>query len=234
MRITDFSRSTRVRKGEDWRIIEDIEVDNGVPLWWKGLNGPSRYSAKVHEIVKATIPSIWDRIAAKYLWARLVPDDETKLYDLMESDWTPVEVKTGAISSTTCIREGQLNRIWSKGKYVLVYFRTHGGKTKPPSFYVDKCIEEEMHISPEEYLKRSITVKTMLILRQPTMVNFFNTSNLRLHYNSSRLPYKALSRTRAIELFHKNPDWFETKEDTFQFGRHKIKVFHMWPNFLDE
>lgn len=231
MWITKLSHSTRVSVSSDWVILGDVEVDNGTPLEWRGTNWPSRYSKQVRKIVRETIPPIWEKLAVDYLWGRVVPDSESSLYDVILDDWTFVEVKTSRIWSTACIREWQLNRLWIKDLFALVYFETQNNRSQPPSFHVHRCIEENFKTPPAEYLKRKVRVKTMLIIPKPTIVNFFNKSKLRLLRNSSGLPYKALCRSRAVELFDKNPDGFDTTSWGYKYGRHEIEVFHMWSNF---
>ena len=107
----------------DW-VIEEINVDLWCknPWWW--TNGPSQYSRYVHRIVRETIPAMWDEIIAKLLNGRVVPDSESRDYDVILNEKDKVEVKTARIWSTASIRKWQLDKLGDDDLYWLVYYET--------------------------------------------------------------------------------------------------------------
>jgi len=144
-------------------------------------------------------------------------------------DWRRVEGKTWRVGSSVSIRESQLQWYWEEDLYALLYYEMINNRY-PPSYYVNKCIEEDMLISPWTYLKRNIQLKTLFIIQRSSIVNFFNTSNLRLFYNSSWQAYKSLSRRSAYKIFNDNPDNFPQHTWNFQYWRHEIETLSLWEN----
>lgn len=213
---------------DDDGVLSEHNVDNGIPNPNGCLNLPSKYSSQVRKIINDTIPPLWDQIVANLLWWRLVQDVESRDFDVMLPWEVEVEVKTWRIGSTTSIRQGQLEKLASNWYYGLVYYETKNNRSTSPAFYVQKCLDEEMNLTPEVYLRRMISIKTVLIIAKPSIVYFFNTSQLRLLYNTSGVPYKALARSRAIKLFEENPDKLSREKWKYQFGRHEIEVYSLW------
>lgn len=227
MKNSNTSQSTRVEVSEFWEIVWEIDVDRGLRSDTSWKNSSSKYSSRVHKIVNTTIPKLWEQLVAEYLWWTL---HRGIAYDVSLDDERKVEVKTGRIWSSASIREWQLERLSEQDLYAIVYYETTHNRQRSPSFYVDRCIANKFRISPEEYLRRNIKIKSLFIIQRPSIVYFFNMSDLRLFHNSSWVPYKSLSRKSAISLFDENPNWFQRQTSTYTFWRHEINIFKMWDN----
>lgn len=225
MKLTSYSHSPRVEVSSEWEIIWNIDVDRGTKSKNPWKNSASKYSARVHKIVNTIIPTLWEELVAKYLGWTLF---RGLVYDMVLCDGRKVEVKTARVWSSASVREWQLEKLSQEDLYAFIYYETTQNRKRPPSFYVDKCISEWMSIPPEVYLKRNVRLKSMFIIQRPSIMHFFNMSDLRLFHNSSWIPYKSFSRKSAMALFDENPNNAPQETCTLSFWKHEIEVFKMW------
>lgn len=222
--LSAFSHSPWVTVSPDWEILSSINVDAWTPLNWNSSNNPSRYSAQVKNIVMSVIPQLWEDIVAKYLWWKLF---KWKSHDVETSSWKKVEVKTWRVWSSVSIRQKQLESLWEWDIYALLYYEM-SNNYYPPSHYVNRAINEDYPIWPEKWLVKNIRWRTLFLIQRPSIVNFFNTSNLRLFRNSWWQPYKSLSRRSAYKLFEENPDWLIKKKQKHRYWNHNLEVYKLW------
>ncbi len=222
--LSPFSHSPWVTVSPDWEILSSINVDAWTPLNWNSSNNPSRYSAQVKNIVMSVIPQLWEDIVAKYLWWKLF---KWKSHDVETSSWKKVEVKTWRVWSSVSIRQKQLESLWEWDIYALLYYEM-SNNYYPPSHYVNRAINEDYPIWPEKWLVKNIRWRTLFLIQRPSIVNFFNTSNLRLFRNSWWQPYKSLSRRSAYKLFEENPDWLIKKKQKHRYWNHNLEVYKLW------
>jgi len=225
MPITKLSHSPWASVDSDW-VIDVINMNKGNATWNSWMNSPSKYSNIVRSIVSSVIPQIWEEITAKYIGGDVFLG---KTHDITLSDGRRVENKTARVGSSASIRQRQLELYWEDDIYALLYYEMRNN-SYPPSYYVQRAISEDYPIWPQAWLKKNIRWRSLFLIQRPSIVHFFNTSNLRLFRNSSWQPYKSLSRRSAQRIFDENPDWFEAKRDKHLYWSHKIDVFRLWNN----
>jgi len=226
MVITRLSHSPWVSVDEDGVVQEVINTDKWNPTWIPARNTRSRYSSRVHWIVKEIIPKLGEALVQKYIWGAIFA---WKSHDIELASWQRVEVKTWRVGSSVSIREKQLESYSENDIYALAYYEMRNNMY-PPSHYVQRAIDEEFRVSPEFYLKCSVRWRTLFLIQRPSIVHFFNTSDLRLFHNSSGQAYKSLSRTSAQRIYDENPDGFRREKWNLKFWVHKLDVFKVWNN----
>ena len=142
-------------------------------------------------------------------------------------DWSHMEVKIWRVWNSVVIKRAQLEFLWNKWFYSLVYYRTKDNL--PPSYFTSK----QTLIKPEAYLKRNIKIESMFIFPQPSIVMFYNTSNLaEWTIRSTGIKHKPLCLSRGIKLYNENELGYEMYEDEVSYGKHQIQIYSLGYNIL--
>ncbi len=178
--------------------------------------------------VKKVTSNMAEDIACRLLWCKKINKTNNKWFDAILSTWEQLEIKVGRIWNAAVIRKNQLETLENNWYYALIFYRTINNI--PPTHILEKAILENMHITPEVYLKRNILIESVFVLPRSYIVYYYNS-----HYVKERLiksdlrKIKPICQTNALHLYNEVEIWNHKKSHKqVKEWKNNINIYSIW------